>query len=118
MIEKILEYGGVIFAAVGIICLFLEAFAVIKRKTNPKLVIAGIVCLTVSVVGFLVTEVILHDKDTSPIFTLVWVLLLWAYIICNLVSALLISRKNRLANNQPQDEQDEKSGDEFDDKQD
>lgn len=95
MIEKIMEYGGLIFAAVGIICLFLEAFEAFKRKANSKLTVAGLICLTVSVVGFIVTEIILRDADVSYFFTVAWIALLWAYLVCNLVSALIVSRKNR-----------------------
>lgn len=97
MIEKILEYGGVIFAAVGIICLFLEAFAIYKRDSNPKLTIAGLVFLAISVVGFIITDVILHDADVPYFLTIIWIVLLWVYLICNLVSALLVSRKKRIA---------------------
>lgn len=105
MIEKILDYSGIIFAVVGIICLFLEAFATLKRKSNPKLVIAGMVCLAVSVIGFIVTDVILRDAGIPSYVTAVWIALLWAYLICNLVSAVIISRKKRL-NKGREDEQD------------
>lgn len=100
MIEKILEYGGIIFAAVGILCLFLEAFETFKRKSNSKLTIAGLVLLTVSVIGFLVTDVILHDADVPYFLTIIWIALLWAYLICNIVSAALVSRKKRIAKRQ------------------
>lgn len=96
MIEKILEYGGVIFAAVGIICLFLEAFAIFKRDSNPKLTIAGLVFLAISVIGFLITDVILREADIPYFLTIIWIALLWVYLICNLVSALLVSRKKRM----------------------
>lgn len=95
MIEKILEYSGLIFAAVGIICLFLEAFETFKRKANSKLTIAGLVFLTVSVIGFIITEVILRESDVSYFFTVTWIALLWVYLICNIVSAALVSRKKR-----------------------
>lgn len=105
MIENLLEYGGIIFAAIGIICLFLEAFEAFKRKYNSKLTIAGLVFLTVSIIGFIVTEIILRDADVSYFFNIAWIALLWAYLICNLVSALLVSRKNRAAKHQQQADQ-------------
>lgn len=95
MIEKVLDYGGIIFAAVGIICLFLEAFAIFKRESNPKLTIVGLVFLAVSVVGFIVTDVIMRESDVPYFFTIIWIGLLWAYLICNFVSALLVLRKKR-----------------------
>lgn len=107
MIEKILDYSGIIFAAVGIVCLFLEAYATFKRKSNTKLMIAGLVCLAVSVIGFIVTEVILREADVPAFIAVIWIALLWAYLICNLVSALLTSRRNRAEKNQlQQDEED------------
>lgn len=95
MIEKVLEYGGLIFAAVGILCLFLEAFTTFKRDHNPKLTIAGMVFLAVSVIGYVVTEVILKNADIPAFVTVIWIALLWVYLICNLVSSLLVSRHNR-----------------------
>lgn len=103
MIEKILDYSGIIFAAVGIICLFLEAFATFKRKSNTKLMNAGMICLAVSVIGFIVTDVILRDSGIPSFVTMLWIALLWAYLICNFVSALLISRKKRREKNQVQE---------------
>lgn len=95
MIEKILEYSGIIFAAFGIICLFLESFAAFKRKDHSKLTIAGLVFLSVSVVGFIVTEIILSSLDVSYFFTIAWIVLIWAYIACDITSMMLTSRKNR-----------------------
>lgn len=95
MIEKLIEWGGVIFAAVGILCLFLEAFATFKREKNPKLTVVGMIFLAVSVIGFVVTELILRDKDIPMIFTILWIAFLWIYIVCNFVSAFLTSRHNK-----------------------
>lgn len=97
MIDKILEYSGVIFAAVGIICLFLEAFEAFKKKYNSKLTITGLVFLTVSVIGFIVTEILLRDADIPSFVIVVWIVLLWGYLICNIVSAVLVTRKNKIA---------------------
>lgn len=106
MIEILLEYGGVIFAAVGIICLFLEAFEAFRGKSNTKLSFAGLACLTVSVIGFLVTDVILRDADIPKFVSIIWLVLLWAYLVCNIVSAVIISRKKRVDKSAQQDEQD------------
>lgn len=95
MIEKILKWGGIVFAVVGIICLFLEAFATLKRKTNPKLTIAGMIFLSISVIGYVITELILRDKDVPIIFSIIWIAFLWLYLICNLISSVLIARKHR-----------------------
>lgn len=96
MIEKILEWGGIIFVVIGIICLFLEAFACLRRKSNPKLTIAGMVFLVVSVVGYIVTEILLRDKKVPVVFSVIWIALLWMYLICNTISAITIARKNRM----------------------
>lgn len=95
MIEKILDYSGIIFSVIGIICLFLEAFATFKRKSNTKLMIAGMIFLAVSVIGSIITGVILREKDVPYLFTIIWIALLWAYLICNIVSAFLTSRRKR-----------------------
>lgn len=104
MIEKILEYGGVIFAAVGILCLFLEAFAIFKRDSNPKLTIVGLVFLGISVIGFLITDVILREADVPYFLTIIWIAFLWVYLICNLVSAVLVSKSKRADKRKEQNE--------------
>ncbi len=95
MIEKLVDWGGIIFAAIGIICLFLEAFTTFKRDRNHKLTIVGMIFLAASVMGFVVTELILRDKNVPIFLTVVWIVFLWVYIICNIVSAMLVSRKNK-----------------------
>jgi len=95
MIEKILEWGGRIFAVIGIICLFWEAVACLRRRSNPKLTIVGIVFLAVSVIGYAITELILRNQDVPAIFAVVWIAFLWAYLICNIISECILYRKNR-----------------------
>lgn len=117
MIEKIIEYSGFIFAAVGILCLFLESLSIFKRYSISKLTIAGLVFLAISVIGFIVTHIILRDIEVSFIFTVLWIALLWAYLICNIVSAFLVSRRNRAEkrHQQQSDEYETDDNDEQDD---
>ena len=121
MIEKILEWGGIVFVVVGIVCLFWEAIVCLRRRTNPKLTIVGIVLLAISVVGYIVTELILRDMDLPVFLTAIWIAFLWAYLICNGISAVVLHRNHRserkddeqAKDEQPQDEQsDEKQDDE------
>lgn len=95
MIEKILQWCGIVFAAVGIVCLFLEAIGSIRKRNNTKLSILSLIFLTISLVGYIVTEVVLRSKGLPSFFSVAWVVFLWAYLICNLVSYLKINKKNR-----------------------
>lgn len=105
MIEKILEWGGRILIIVGIICLFTEAFACLHRRSNPRLTVVGVVFLAISVIGYTITEFILRDQDVPVVFPIVWIAFLWAYLICNVISAFIIGRKNRnLKKSQQQNE--------------
>lgn len=108
MIEKILEWGGIVFVVVGIVCLFWEAIACLRRRTNPKLTIVGIVLLAISVVGYIITELILRDMDLPVFLAAIWIAFLWAYLICNGISAVILHRKHRA----DKDEGDEQSEDE------
>lgn len=105
MIEKILEWGGRVFVVIGIICLFAEAFMCLRRRSNPKLTIVGMVFLAVSVIGYIITEVIMHDSDIPAFVTAVWIACLWAYLICNVISAIIIARKKRKGIAQSDDEE-------------
>lgn len=117
MIEKILKWGGLVFVVIGIICLFTEAFVCLRRKSNPVLTLIGIVLLSLSVIGYAVTELIMRDKEVSIVFPIIWIVLLWAYLICNFISAISISRKNRKAKKTQQPSQDDNKADmSFDDK--
>lgn len=114
MIEKILEYSGYIFAAFGVICLVLESYAAFKRKDRSKLTIAGLVFLSISVVGFIVTEIILINVKVSYWFSVAWIVMIWAYIACNVVAILIKSRQRRLAKRNRQNESDVTATDEDD----
>lgn len=93
MIEKILQWGGTAFAIVGVVLLFLEAIGSIRKRNNTKLSILGLVFLSISLVGYLLTEVILRSQGLPVIFSCLWILFMWAYLICNLVSAIKLSRQ-------------------------
>lgn len=95
MIEKVLQWCGIVFAVVGVVCLFLEAIGSIRKHNNTKLSILSLVFLTISLVGYIITEVVLRSKGLPSFFSVVWVVFLWAYLICNLVSYLKINKKNR-----------------------
>lgn len=95
MIEKILEWGGIVFVVIGIVCLFVEAIACLRRRSNTKLTIVGMVFLSVSVIGYIITEILLRDKDVPIFLTAVWIGFLWAYLICNVISAIILHRKKR-----------------------
>lgn len=84
-----------IFVVIGIICLFVEAIACLRRRSNTKLTLAGMVFLSVSVIGYIITEILLRDKDIPIFITAVWIILLWAYLICNVISAIILHRKKR-----------------------
>ncbi|MDE7454552.1 MAG: hypothetical protein K2M64_01840 [Clostridia bacterium] len=95
MIEKILQWVGIIFALASIICLFWEAFSSFKRRSNLKLTTVGTVFLTVSVIGYFVTNIILSKTKVPYVFPILWIACLWGYIICNVISACIISKQNR-----------------------
>ncbi len=95
MIDKILQWCGIVFGIVGVTCLFLEAIGSIRKHNNTKLSILSLVFLTVSLVGYIVTELVLRSQGLPSFFSVVWVVFLWAYLICNLVSYLKINKKNR-----------------------
>ena len=95
MIEKILKWGGLVFVIIGIICLFLEAFACLRRKSNTVLTLVGMVLLSLSVIGYVITELVMRDKEVPIVFSVIWIALLWAYLICNFISAVKTARKNR-----------------------
>ena len=103
MIEKILQWAGTVFAIIGVVFLFIEAIGSIRRRNNTKLSILGLIFLSVSLVGYLLTEVILRAKGLPVIFSCLWLLFMWAYLICNLVSTIKLSkqvRKEKLAKQQ------------------
>ncbi len=95
MIEKILQWAGTAFAIIGVVFLFIEAIGSIRKHNNTKLSVLGLVFLSVSLVGYVLTEVILRAKGLPVIFSCLWLLFMWAYLICNLVSAIKLSKKVR-----------------------
>lgn len=105
MIEKILQWGGTIFAVIGVVFLFLEAIGSIRKHSNTKLSILGLVFLSISLVGYLLTEVILRSKGLPVIFSCLWILFMWAYLICNLVSVIKLSKKARAEKKAKQQEE-------------
>ena len=95
MMEKILQWCGTIFAIVGVIFLFLEAIGSIRKRSNTKLSVLGLVFLSISLVGYLITEIVLRSKGLPSVFSFVWIIFLWAYLACNLASAVKISKRSR-----------------------
>ncbi len=95
MMEKILQWCGTIFAIVGVIFLFLEAIGSIRKRSNTKLSVLALVFLSISLVGYLITEIVLRSKGLPSVFSFVWIIFLWAYLACNLASAVKISKRSR-----------------------
>ncbi|MCM1194908.1 MAG: hypothetical protein NC332_03140 [Firmicutes bacterium] len=96
-IDTILEWCGRIFGIVGVIFLFVEAIGSLRKRSNTKLTILSLVFLSISVIGYLLTDLILRNKNLPVIFSLLWIVFLWAYLICNLISAVSISKRTRSA---------------------
>ena len=72
--EKILQWCGTIFAIVGVIFLFLEAIGSIRKRSNTKLSVLGLVFLSISLVGYLITEIVLRSKGLPSVFSFVWII--------------------------------------------
>lgn len=81
MWDKLLPWIGGIFAAVGLILIFFDVISSIKRRDKTKTNIAGLVLLSIAVVGYVITDLILVDSAWPPLASLVWIVLFWLYVI-------------------------------------
>lgn len=81
MWEQILPWIGGIFAGLGVIFLFFDIINSIRKRNRRALNIAGLVVLSIGVVGYLITDVILQDSAWPPLASLLWIALFWVYVI-------------------------------------
>ena len=98
MWEKILPWIGGIFAAVGLILIFFDIISSIHRRERAKTRIAGLIVLSVAVIGYIITDLILQDSDWPPLASLVWIALFWVYVIidaCVIVGEIRKARRER-----------------------
>ena len=98
MWEKVLPIIGGIFAGIGLILIFFDVIASIKRRDKTKINIAGLVILSVAVVGYTVTDLILKDSAWPPLASFLWIALFWVYVIldaCITMGAIKKARKNK-----------------------
>lgn len=91
MIDKILPWIGGVFAVVGLILIFFDVISTIKRRDKTKTNIVGLVLLSVGVVGYAVTDLILPaampDGSGWPaLASLVWILMFWVYVVLDAVT--------------------------------
>lgn len=81
MWEQILPWIGGIFAGLGVIFLFFDIINSIRKRERRALNIAGLVVLSIGVVGYIVTDVILQDSAWPQLASLLWIALFWVYVI-------------------------------------
>ena len=81
MWEKALPWIGGIFAGIGLIIIFYEVIMSIKQRNKTKSHIAGLVLLSVAVIGYVFTDIIFTDSAWPPLASLIWIAMFWAYVI-------------------------------------
>lgn len=91
--DKILPWIGGIFAGVGLILVFYDVITTIKRHDKTKTNVVGLVLLSIGVVGYVITDLILPaampDGSGWPaLASLVWILLFWVYVILDAITTL------------------------------
>ena len=81
MWDKLLPWIGGIFAGVGLILIFVDVISSIKRRDRTKTNVVGLVLLSIAVVGYVITDLILVDSSWPPLASLIWIILFWVYVI-------------------------------------
>ena len=81
MWEQILPWIGGIFAGLGVIFLFFDIINSIRKRNRRALNVAGLVVLSIGVVGYVITDIILQDSAWPPLASLLWILLFWVYVV-------------------------------------
>ena len=81
MWEQILPWIGGIFAGLGVIFLFFDIINSIRKRNRRAMNIAGLVVLSIGVVGYIVTDIILQDSAWPALGSLLWIALFWVYVI-------------------------------------
>ena len=100
MWDKLLPWIGGIFALIGLILIFFDAIATIRRRDKTKTNVVGLVLLSIAVVGYTITDLILKDSDWPPLASLLWIALFWVYVIidaCMTMRVIKKARKNKKA---------------------
>ncbi len=89
MLDKILPWIGGIFAGVGVMLIFFDVIATIKRRDKTKTNIAGLVILSIAVLGYVITDLILpavkEENGWPAIASLLWIVLFWVYVILDAI---------------------------------
>lgn len=110
MWEKILPWIGGIFAGLGLIFLFFDIINSIRKRNRRKLNIAGLVILSIAIVGYFVTDVILRNSTWPPLASFIWILFFWIYVILQAVGTFgdikAHRRRKRAAATKAQDSDD------------
>ena len=95
MWEKALPWIGGIFAAVGLILIFYDLILSIKRRDKTKTNIAGLIILSIAVIGYIFTDLIFTDSVWPPLASLIWIALFWTYVIMDACVTLGAIKKHR-----------------------
>ena len=112
MWDKLLPWIGGIFAGIGLILIFFDIISSIKRRDKAKTNVAGLVVLSVAVVGYTITDLILKDSAWPPLASLVWIALFWVYVIldaCVTMGAIKKARRNKRTAATKAEQQEDKS---------
>ena len=110
MWEQILRWVGGIFAGIGVIFLFFDIINSIRKRNRRALNVAGLVVLSIGVVGYLITDIILQNSAWPPIASLLWIALFWVYVILIAVETfgdIKIHRRNKRAEKEEQNKEEE-----------
>ena len=95
MWDKLLPWIGGIFAGIGLILIFFDAISSIKRRDKTKTNVVGLVLLSIAVVGYTITDLILKDSAWPPLASLVWIALFWVYVIMDACLTMGVIKKVR-----------------------
>lgn len=89
MLKKILPWIGGIFACVGLILIFCDVISTIKRRDKTKTNVVGLVLLSIAVVGYCITDLVLpavlENNNWPPLASLGWIALFWVYVILDAI---------------------------------
>ena len=101
MWEQILPWIGGIFAGLGLIFLFFDIINSIRKRNRRALNIAGLIVLSVGVVGYIITDIILQESAWPPLASLAWIACFWVYVVFVAIETVgdikLHTRKKRTA---------------------
>lgn len=109
MWDKLLPWIGGVFAIIGLILIFFDVIASIKRRDKTKTNVVGLVFLSVAVVGYTITDLILKDSAWPPLASLIWIAMFWVYVImdaCLTMGTIKRVRREKREAKQKDQEQD------------